>query len=96
MGMPALLIRHRVTDYPAWKREFDVQASTRWSNGCRGGQVFRNADDPGELVILLNWDDLRRARFYSQSDELLESLKTAGVSDDPDMWILDTASDVVS
>ena len=87
--MPALLIRHRVADHAAWKRVFDEQGATRWSNGCRGGQVFRNADDPDELVILLDWDDLRRARLYAQSDELLESLKRAGVADDPDLWILE-------
>lgn len=94
--MPALLIRHRVTDYAAWKRVFDEQGSTRWSNGCRGGHVFHNADDPGELLIVLEWDDLRRARFYSQSDELHESIKRAGVADDPDLWILEHADDVAS
>ncbi len=94
--MPALLIRHRVTDYPAWKRVFDEQESTRWSNGCRGGQVFRNADDPGEMLILLAWDDLMRARLYSQSDELLESMKRAGVTDDPDMWFLEQTGEVAS
>lgn len=94
--MPALLIRHRVTDYPAWKRVFDEQGSTRWSNGCRGVQVFHNTDDPGELLILLDWDDHRRARFYSQSDELLESMKRAGVADHPDMWILEQTDEVRS
>ncbi len=91
--MPELLIRHRVADFALWKRVFDEQRSTRWSNGCRGGQVFRNAEDPAELVILLDWDDLRRASLYSRSDELLESLRTAGVVDDPDLWILDQPDD---
>jgi hypothetical protein len=94
--MPALFIRHRVANYATWKREFDDQESTRWSNGCRGGQVFRNADDPGEMLILLTWDDLVRARLYSQSDELLESMKRAGVTEDPDMWFLEQTDEVVS
>jgi quinol monooxygenase YgiN len=94
--MPALLIRHRVTDYPAWKQVFDEQRPTRWSNGCRGGQVFRNTDDPGEMLILLDWDDPRRARLYLQSDEWQESMKRAGVADDPDMWILEHTDDVPS
>ncbi len=94
--MPALLIRHRVADYPAWKLAFDEERLTRWSNGCRGGQVFRNTDDPGELVILLEWDDVVRARLYSQSDEFLELLKWAGVADDPSVWILEQTDDVAS
>jgi quinol monooxygenase YgiN len=96
MAMPALLIRHRVTDHAAWKRVFDEQEPTRWANGCRGGQVFRNADDPAELVVFLDWDDSRRARLYAQSDELLESLRGIGIVDDPDMWILEQTDDVES
>lgn len=92
--MAALLIHHRVADYATWKRVFDEQGSTRWSNGCRGGQVFRNADDLSELLIVLDWDDPRRARLYSQSDELQESLKKAGASDDPDMWVLEQTEDI--
>lgn len=92
--MPALLIRHRVADYPAWKRVFDEQGTTRWANGCRGGQIFRNTDDPGEMLILLDWDDLRRARLYSQSDELHESMNRAGITDDPDVWILEQSEAV--
>lgn len=94
--MPALLIRHRVTDYPAWKRVFDEQASIRWSNGCRGGQLFRTADDPDEMVILLDWDDARRARLYAQSDEWRESIRRAGIADNPDLWILEHMDDVAS
>jgi heme-degrading monooxygenase HmoA len=92
--MPALLIRLRVADYPAWKRVFDEHGPIRWSNGCRGGQVFRSSDDRDELVILLTWDDSRRARLYSQSDEFRESMKGAGVIDAPDMWILEHADDI--
>lgn len=92
--MPALLIRHRVADYPSWKRMFDGQASTRWSNGCRGGHIFRNANDRGEVLILLDWDDPRRARLYSQSDELHESMKRAGVTDHPDLWVLEHLQDI--
>lgn len=92
--MPALLIRHRVSDYAAWARDFDEQESIRWSYGCRGAQIFRNTADPGEMVILLTWDDLIRARFYSLSDDLRESMKRGGLADDPDIWILERAEDM--
>ena len=92
--MSALLIRHRIADYPSWRQVFAEQAPIRWANGCRGGRIFRNADDPGEIVILLDWDDFRRARLYSQSDELNESLKLAGITDHPDLWVLDHLQDL--
>ncbi len=94
--MAALLIRRRVPDYATWKQVFGEQGLTRWSNGCRGGQVFRNADDLGEMLILLEWDDLLRARLFSQSDEWQESLKREGVIDDPEIWFLDLTDEVAS
>jgi hypothetical protein len=92
--MPALLIRHRVADYPAWRVVFDEERASRWSNGCRGGQVFRNSDESGELLILLEWDDPVRARLYSQSDELRDSMANAGVTDRPDVWLLEHTDDI--
>jgi len=94
--MPALLIRHRVADYPAWKAAFDEERASRWSNGCRGGQVFRNTNEPGEVLILLEWDDPVRARLYSQSDDLQESMENAGVTDRPDVWLLEHTDIVAS
>ena len=61
--MPALLIRHKVTDYATWKAAFDDHGANRRANGSQGGRLFRNAADPGETLVLLAWDDLERARL---------------------------------
>jgi heme-degrading monooxygenase HmoA len=84
----SLLIRHKVTDYPAWKARFEDQDATRGAHGCQGGRLFRNDADPNELLILLEWDNLERAYLFAQSDELREDLKRAEVADDPDLWFL--------
>ena len=94
--MPVLLIRHRVADYPAWKHVFDEQGGTRWSNGCRGGQVFRNPDDPAEVWIFLTWDDLLRARLYAQSDEMRESITSERITDESDVWVLEHIDDAAN
>ncbi|MGH2369403.1 MAG: cyclase, partial [Chloroflexota bacterium] len=65
--MPSLLIRHHVADYPAWKAVFDEHAPTRRANGSRGGWLFRDAVDPNEVLVLLAWDDLDRARLFVDS-----------------------------
>jgi len=87
--MPALLIRHRVTDFATWKPVFDEQDATRRAHGCRGGRLFRNAADPHEMLILLEWDDPERARLFAQSDDLREELTRADVVDEPDLWCLE-------
>jgi hypothetical protein len=91
--MPALLIRQRVSDYGACKRAFADLAHARTANGCQEVHVFRNPDDSNEMVILLTWDSLVRARLYSKSDELLESLDQPGVTDRPELFLLEEIDD---
>ncbi len=87
--MPAMLIRHTVPDYAAWKPYFDAHERTRRAYGSSGGRVYRNADDPTAVVILLEWDDLERARFFADSDDLREVLDRAGTTERPDIWFLE-------
>lgn len=86
--MPYLLVRQRVTDYEKWKSAFDAHSLTRQANGSRGGQLFRNASDPNEVIMLLEWDVLETARQFVQSEELREMMQRAGVVDDPTIYFL--------
>jgi heme-degrading monooxygenase HmoA len=86
--VPAMLIRHTVADYDVWKQVFDEHGPTRRANGSRGGRLFHSVDDPNEVVILLEWDDLERARLFADSDDLRETMTRAGVTDRPDIWFL--------
>ena len=86
--MPYLLVRHKVTDYEQWKAAFDAHSLTRQANGSRGGQLFRNASDPNEVVMLLEWHDLEKAREFAQSEDLHEVLQRAGVVDQPTIYFL--------
>jgi heme-degrading monooxygenase HmoA len=86
--MPYLLVRHRVSDFARWKAVFDDHGTTRRANGSRGGRIFHNTNDPSELVILLEWDDLERARLFLDSDDLRVAMNLAGVTDRPEVWFL--------
>ena len=46
--------------------------------GSKGGQIFRNAHDPNEIVALFEWDDLEHARQYAQSEELRQGMQQSG------------------
>ena len=90
--VPALLIRHTVTDYERWKPAFDEQAGTRRAYGSGRERVFRNAAAPDEVVVLCEWDDLDRARFFLQSEDLHDALARADLTDRPDVWLLNEGS----
>ena len=87
--MPSLLIRHRVADYAAWSTVFAEQEIVRRANGSRGGRILHAAADPAEILVLLEWDDLERARLFVDSDDLQEALRHAGVIGEPEFWFLD-------
>ncbi len=78
--MPYLLERHKVRDYDRWRAVFDADATDREATGCRGSRVFRNADDPEEVVVLFEWDTLERARQRIESATLSQKFEEAGVS----------------
>jgi heme-degrading monooxygenase HmoA len=87
--MPYALVRHKVEDYARWKPIFVEDAANRQASGSMGGYLFRNADDPNELVILFEWDDLEKVRRFGQSDELRQKMQQAGVADRPDFYFLE-------
>ena len=92
--MPYLLIRHKIANYEMWKPGFDAHSATRQASGSKGGQLFRNASDPNEMVVLLKWDDLEKARQFTQSDELREVMQRLGVIDHPDIYFLEEVEQV--
>jgi hypothetical protein len=89
--VPALLIRHRVRDIETWQQVFAEEAATRRANGSRCERQFCSATDASEVWLLLEWDDLFRARLFVQSDELRAALVRAEVLDPPDYWYLEDA-----
>ena len=88
--MPYLLVRHKVEDYERWKPVFDHDhGATRKRSGSKGGWILRNALDPNELVILLEWDSSENARLFVNADATREAMQRAGVADEPDVYFLE-------
>ena len=87
--MPYVLVRHKIEDYARWKPVFDGDASARQAGGCKGGHLFRNAQDPNELIVLFEWDDMQKLQQFVQSPQLQEKMQQSGVSDRPDVYFLE-------
>ena len=86
--MAYIIVRHTVADYARWKALFDADVANRQAGGSKGGQLFRSADDPNEVVMLFEWD-LEQARQFSQSKDLRAKMQEAGVLDPPDFHFLE-------
>jgi heme-degrading monooxygenase HmoA len=86
--MSYVIVTQKVADYARWKPIFDADGANRQAAGSKGGQLFRSADDPNEVVILFEWD-LEKARQYSQGEEVRAKMQEAGVLGPPDIYFLE-------
>lgn len=67
------------------------RGNSRKAAGCKGTQVFRSSEDPNEILVLLEWNDLESARQFAQSQDLREVMQRAGVVGQPDVYFLNDA-----
>jgi heme-degrading monooxygenase HmoA len=88
--MAYILVQHSVEDYEKWKAVFD-EREARQAAGSKGGTIFRSAEDPNRITVLLEWDNLDNARAFAGSDELREDMQRAGVTGPPDLFFLNEA-----
>ena len=63
----------------------------RGPSGSKGGFVFRNANDPNEVMLLLEWDDdkLDKLRELATSPKMKEVQERSGYTGSPDIYVLD-------
>ncbi len=87
--MAHLLIRHKVKDYPAWKKVFDGVIDIRKAGGEKSYQILHTDNDGNNLVALFEWDSLENAKKYAGSTELKEAMGNAGVVEQPEIYFLE-------
>jgi heme-degrading monooxygenase HmoA len=92
--MAYVLIEHRVGDFETFRQVFLDDAERRARLGSRGGVVYRVADDPGNVIVVLEWDTLEQAREFAGSLELEQALEWASSAvSTPRVTVLDAAFD---
>ena len=62
--------------------------SARQKAGLKEEHLFRNDEDPNEVLLLFSMEDVDKAKAFAASDDLREAMNKAGVSDKPDVYFL--------
>ena len=74
-----LYVRHTVINYAQWKERFDIHLASRQAGGAtREAWVLRHVADPSEIVVVLGWHDLAKARSFMQSVSWQMALQEMG------------------
>jgi heme-degrading monooxygenase HmoA len=82
--MVYLMFRGKVKDYEKWKPVFDGLAPIRKEYGAKGGYLYRTADNPNELVVVMEWESVEKARKWAQSEYVKKAFEQGGVIGKPE------------
>jgi hypothetical protein len=74
-----LTVHIKVKDYAKWRSAYDVHEKNRLFAGITNGRVFRNAEDPNDVVILQDVADVAKARSWLGSDDMKATMQKSGV-----------------
>src|SRR5919112_847290 len=82
-------IRHRVEDYRKWKEGFDSTAEYKRSHGWNGYRLYAIEGDQNHVLVMEEFDTAEHAREFLGSEYLREAMGRAGVSDQPDILVVE-------
>ena len=89
--MAWVMVSAPVADFDSWKAIFDANAGFREEYGSKGGMVFRGAEDPQRVTVLLEYEDAERLSEWLQSPRLKDNMAEAGVTGPPEITLLEQA-----
>jgi hypothetical protein len=85
-----MLVRHKVKDFKTWKVGYDAHQPKRQQAGLIEKYVLTSSDDPNEVVLMFEAQDLARAKTFAASDDLRLKMQEVGVTDQPDIYFLNS------
>mgnify|MGYP001361419660 CR=1 FL=1 len=86
--MAHALLQFTVESYAKWKPVFDAKEDLRAQAGVLGTQIFRSGNNPREVFVLLEWEELEKARVFYASPEFKQAMEEAGVNGEPNINFL--------
>ncbi len=82
MTRTTALVRHRVADFDAWRKEYDGFAPIQAEHGVQSHEVLRSIDNPNDVIVTHTFDSIEVAREFFARPELKEAMSQAGVNAD--------------
>jgi hypothetical protein len=85
MNNENLTVHLKVKDFGVWRTSYDGHEKERASAGITNGRVFRNPDDPNDVVILQDVADVSKARSRLTTSEMKAVMEKSGVVGSPNL-----------
>jgi quinol monooxygenase YgiN len=78
-------IRHRVSNYAAWKRGVKAAAELRKSTGETSFHAYRDSRSPNDITVVCGWKDMAACKKFVNSADLRKAMKACGVISQPEV-----------
>ena len=85
------MVQHTVRDYDLWKAVFDEHEEVRAKYGSTGHTIYRSADNPNDLTLIIEYESRERADEFMRDPSLAEAMKRGGVVSEPSFTWLEEA-----
>jgi quinol monooxygenase YgiN len=82
MSSTVAVIRHRISDFDAWKQVYDGFAPVQAEHGVHAHQVLRSIDNPKDVIVTHTFDSREAASAFFAMPELKDAMSEAGVDAD--------------
>ena len=82
------IVRIRIENFNKWKPVYDDGQPGRKAAGLKNIHLWRNLDNPNEIVLLFEVSDIAKAKKFTTSPDLKEEMQKAGVLGPPDIVFL--------
>jgi quinol monooxygenase YgiN len=83
--LPGIIVMHEVQDYDAWRVFYDELDDFRQASGIVGHAVSREYDDPNQVIVYHQAEEVDALRDFVESTELKEAMERAGVVGEPEV-----------
>ncbi len=87
--MARIIARHRVRNFPEWKKAFGEAKPLRAEAGETAAAIYHTVDDPNHVVVVFDWDKMERAKEYLTSLDFRMMMRDAGIAEVPDFLYLE-------
>jgi len=73
-----VIVKRNLKDYDSWKQMVVDMNSVRKGYGSKGSTVYRNAEDPNEVYLVMEWDDHKSYHEYFNRPDVQKALAETG------------------
>jgi hypothetical protein len=87
-AMATMAVQLTIGDYAKWRPVFDKHKPLRDNADIKNVRVYRDADNPKEVIVWGETGDAAKARAALGGDEIKNAMKEAGVVGPPKIHVI--------